>query len=193
MLVHQQRFINIKCVLDLLQNFLSLLLVTQLSYLNSFITEAVIIQTPEERSKSMKTDLRRKQICGANQWTDFYMITTSVMKELTCDSLRIAQIINSSRKISCPDKIQLWCSLHQRAVRLGFLFKLFKLIEFINSLFLMQWFINHGFIEKDIIFRQIATTAHRYCISIKYVFDFYQNSMICFLFIIMRHNILHLR
>ena len=88
------------------------------------------------------------------------------MNELTGDSLRIAQIINSSRKISCPDKIQLWCLLHQRAVRLGFLSKLFKLIEFINSLFLMQRFINHGFIEKDIIFRQIATTAHRFCISI---------------------------
>ena len=58
-------------------------------HFNSFMTEAVIIQKP--------------LVCGANQWTCFYIITASVMKELKlqefnlpilCYFQRILQIIS---------------------------------------------------------------------------------------------------
>ena len=40
-------------------------------FINSFMTEAVIIYKPVPQIS-----------CSANQWTGFYMITASVMKEL---------------------------------------------------------------------------------------------------------------
>ena len=47
----------------------AVIVVLQHENINSFMMEAVIIQKPV-------------QVCRANQWTSFYMITTSVMKTL---------------------------------------------------------------------------------------------------------------
>ena len=54
-------------------------------YFNKFdVTENYIISTCNKlRWEDSKNEIALNEICGANQWTGFYMITVSVIKEPT--------------------------------------------------------------------------------------------------------------
>ena len=55
------------------------------------------LHTPQKMKFSIKSFFREfDQICGANQWTGFYMITTSVRKELNRRLNHLAVALSSS-------------------------------------------------------------------------------------------------
>ena len=73
-----------------------------LDLFNSFMTVAVIIET-------------RPLICSANQWTGFYMITASVMKELNFLSVNFIRTSCEHPRIYTGNKIALSDSIVSRS------------------------------------------------------------------------------